>query len=398
MKFVNDASIRYTSSRLQILAIVSSAHFINDVLQSLLLAIYPILKGTFHLSFAQMGWLTFIHQMTTSLLQPIVGIYTDKHPKQYAMVFALAITIAGIFVLSIADRYALLIIAAVLMAIGSSILHPIAAHAASLASGRRQGLAHSIFQVGGNLGTAIGPLLAVIIIGQGQLSLFWFGFAALLIIPALLKAGAWYKNTQLMKAVNPPTPYKVSRLPKHAIQIGLFILIVMIFSKFFYISSFTSYYTFYLIEKFQITVALSQIYLFAFLFAVAIGILCGGPLGDQIGRKHLICISILGAGPFTLMLPYVDLFWTGILSVIIGFTISCAFPTIIAFAQELLPNKTGAVLGVMYGLAFGMGGVSAALLGGLADRCGIIYVYSLCSFLPLLGLFALRLPDLRIKQ
>ncbi|AXI03414.1 MFS transporter [Aquirhabdus parva] len=380
----------------QILGVVCTAHFINDILQSLLLAIYPVLKGTFHLSFAQMGWLTLIHQMTTSLLQPLVGIYTDKHPKQYAMAFGLAITIIGIYVLSTATSYGLLIIAAVLMAMGSSILHPIAAHASSLASGKRQGLAHSVFQVGGNIGTAIGPLLAAaIIVSHGQFSLIWFGLIAVLIIPLLLKAGSWYKETLLLNTAKTPDINKVSGLPKRSVQIGLFILVLMIFSKFFYISSFTSYYTFYLMAKFQIPVALSQVYLFAFLFAVAIGILCGGPLGDKIGRKNLICLSILGAGPFTLMLPYASLFWTGILSVIIGFTISCAFPTIIAFAQELIPNKTGAVLGVMYGLAFGMGGVSAALLGELADHCGIIYVYSLCSFLPILGLFALRLPNLK---
>ncbi|WP_407640758.1 MFS transporter [Aquirhabdus parva] len=379
----------------RVLGAISFTHFLNDMLQSLLLAIYPILKGSFHLSFAQIGLVTFTYQITASLLQPIVGAYTDKHPKPYSLAFGMTSTMTGILLLAFAQNFAMLLVAAVFMGTGSSIFHPESSRVARLASGGQHGLAQSIFQVGGNVGSAVGPLLAaLLVVPHGQSSVGWFAFAALTGIAILWKIGDWYKEKQRVLASKPKAIAPVSALPKRTVVIAMTTLMFLVFSKYFYLSSLTSYYTFYLIEKFHLSVQNAQIYLFVFLGAVAAGTILGGPIGDRIGRKQVIWVSILGVAPFTMMLPYADLMWTGVLSVIIGFTLASAFPAIIVYAQELMPNKVGLVSGLFFGFAFGMGGISAAVLGKFADLYGIEYVYRLCAFLPFIGLLAIFLPNM----
>ncbi len=379
----------------RVLGAISFTHFLNDMLQSLLLAIYPILKGSFHLSFAQIGLVTFTYQVTASILQPIIGAYTDKHPKPYSLAFGMTSTMTGIILLAFAQNFAMLLVAAVFMGTGSSIFHPESSRVARLASGGQHGLAQSIFQVGGNVGSAVGPLLAaLLVVPHGQSSVVWFALAALTGIAILWKIGDWYKEKQRVIASKPKPVAQVSALPKRTVMIAMTTLMFLVFSKYFYLSSLTSYYTFYLIEKFNLSVQNAQIYLFVFLGAVAAGTILGGPIGDRIGRKQVIWVSILGVAPFTMMLPYADLMWTGILSVIIGFTLASAFPAIIVYAQELMPNKVGLVSGLFFGFAFGMGGISAAVLGKFADIYGIQYVYHLCAFLPLIGLLAIFLPNM----
>lgn len=383
------------TTRFRVLGAISFSHFLNDLLQSLILAIYPLLKGNFHLSFAQIGLITLTYQIAASLLQPVIGLYTDKHPKPYSLVVGMGFSLVGLLMLAVAPTYGFLLVAAALVGTGSSIFHPESSRVARMASGGRHGLAQSIFQVGGNTGSAMGPLLAAwIIIPQGQSSLAWFSLVALLAMFVLLQVGHWYRD-QHRVSLGKAAVHLTSALPRRTVIIAIAVLMTLIFSKFFYMASLTSYYTFYLMTRFGLTIQSAQLHLFLFLFAVAAGTVLGGPIGDRIGRKRVIWASILGVAPFTLALPYADLFWTSILSLIIGFVLSSAFSAILVFAQELLPGKIGMVSGLFFGFAFGMGGVGAAVLGQIADSQGIVYVYHLCSFLPLLGLAAILLPDLR---
>lgn len=377
----------------RILSAVSVSHFLNDMLQSLILAIYPLLKSSFHLSFAQIGLITLTYQVTASMLQPLVGFYTDHHPVPYALSIGMGSTLTGLFVLALAPSYAILLLGASLVGAGSSVFHPESSRVARMASGGRYGLAQSIFQVGGNSGTAVGPLLAAwIILPEGRGSLVWFSLAAALAMLVLWRVGRWYKGRQAMIKKAPPSPVSHGRSAR-SVAFPMIILLTLMFSKFVISRSLNSYFTFYLMHKFHISIKSAQIHLFLFLFAVAAGTLLGGPVGDRIGRKRVIWGSILGAAPFTLILPYVNLAWTGILTVIIGLILSSAFSAILVYAQELLPGNVGMVSGLFFGLAFGIGGTGAAVLGKVADARGIEYVYWLCSFLPLLGLFAAFLPD-----
>jgi FSR family fosmidomycin resistance protein-like MFS transporter len=328
-------------------------------------------------------------------LQPLIGLYTDKHAKPYSLSVGMGFTLVGIVTLAFAPNYASVLGAAALIGAGSSIFHPESSRIARLASGGRHGLAQSIFQVGGNTGSAMGPLLAAwIIIPHGQASLAWFALAALLAIAVLANVGAWYKRRHLGMAGSGSRPAAAVLLPARRVAWSIGILVVLIFSKYFYIASISSYYSFYLIEKFKISVQSAQVHLFIFLLAMALGTLLGGPIGDRIGRKRVIWVSILGIAPFTLILPYVDLLWTGILTFVIGLILSSAFSAIVVFAQELMPGNVGAVSGLFFGFAFGIGGIGAAVLGGLADRHGIEFVYRICAYLPLLGMVAAFLPNI----
>jgi MFS transporter, FSR family, fosmidomycin resistance protein len=384
------------TTRFKVLGAISFSHFLNDMIQSLIVAIYPLLKGEFSLSFVQIGAITLTYQICASVLQPIIGVYTDKHPKPYSLSIGMGFTLIGLVTLSLAANYASVLAAAALVGAGSSIFHPESSRIARLASGGRHGLAQSIFQVGGNAGSAMGPLLAAwIIIPHGQVSVAWFALAALLAIAVLWNVGAWYKRQHLSGSVrSKPRTVAVSPVSPRRVAWSVGILLILIFSKYFYLASITSYYSFYLIEKFHLSVQSAQLYLFVFLLAVALGTLIGGPLGDRIGRKRVIWFSILGVAPFTMALPYVDLLWTEALSFIIGLILASAFSAILVFAQELMPGKVGAVSGLFFGFAFGMGGIGAAVLGGVADRYGIDFVYRLCAFLPLLGMIAAFLPNI----
>jgi MFS transporter, FSR family, fosmidomycin resistance protein len=383
-------------TRFKVLGAISFSHYLNDMMQSLIVAIYPLLKGEFHLSFAQVGMITLTYQMCASILQPVIGVYTDKHPKPYSLSVGMSFTLIGIVSLAFAPDYAGVLAAAALIGAGSSIFHPESSRIARLASGGRHGLAQSIFQVGGNAGSATGPLLAAwIIIPHGQSSLAWFALAALLAIAVLARVGAWYKRQHLDRSGGARSrPAHLSPVSSRKVAWSIGILVVLVFSKYFYVASITSYYSFYLIEKFHLSVRSAQIHLFIFLFAMALGTLFGGPIGDRIGRKRVIWASILGVAPFTILLPFVDLRWTGILSFVIGLILSSAFSAIVVFAQELMPGKVGAVSGLFFGFAFGIGGIGAAVLGGLADHHGIEFVYRICAYLPLLGMVAAFLPDI----
>lgn len=391
------------TTRYRVLGAISFAHFLNDMIQSLILAIYPLLKGTFDLSFGQIGLITLTYQVTASLLQPLVGLYTDRHPRPYSLVLGMASTLCGLLLLSVAPSFGVVLVAAALVGTGSSIFHPESSRIARLASGGRHGLAQSIFQVGGNGGSAVGPLLAAIIVApQGQRAVAWFALAALAAIFVLWQVGGWYRLNHL--AAGARTKPKaaaaaaVSPVPPRTVALAIGVLLVLIFSKYFYLTSITSYYTFYLMTRFGLSVQAAQLHLFAFLFAVAAGTLAGGPIGDRIGRKRVIWFSILGVAPFTLALPHVGLWWTGVLSCIIGLILASAFSAILVFAQELMPGKVGTVSGLFFGFAFGMGGIGAAVLGALADARGIVFVYALCAWLPLLGMLTIFLPDLRKGQ
>jgi len=384
-------------TRFKILGAISFSHFLNDLIQSLIVAIYPLLKGGFHLNFAQIGAISLTYQISASVLQPLVGVYTDKHPRPHSLSVGMGLTLTGLLTLAFAPNYTSVLLAAALVGAGSSIFHPESSRIARLASGGRHGLAQSIFQVGGNSGSAVGPLLAAsIIIPHGQASLAWFAPIAVLAIAVLWNVSDWYKRQHLDRSA-PPEPRSSaasSPVPPQRVAWSVCILLLLIFSKYFYMAGITNYFTFYLIEKFHLPVQVAQLYLFVFLFALALGTMIGGPVGDRVGRKRVIWFSILGVAPFTMMLPYVDLMWTGILSFIIGLILSSAFSAILVFAQELMPGKVGAVSGLFFGFAFGMGGIGAAVLGSVADRHGIEYVYRLCAFLPLLGIIAALLPDI----
>ncbi len=368
------------------------------MMQSLLPAIYPILKSSFRLDFGQVGLITLTYQLTASLLQPLVGLYTDRRPQPYSLPVGMGFTLTGLFLLAIAPRFGILLCAAALMGMGSSVFHPESSRVARMASGGQLGLAQSVFQVGGNLGSSLGPLLAAfIVLPRGQSSVAWFSLAALLGIFVLINVGRWYKTHELTKSRS-----KHSRehavLPRRTIVISLSVLVALIFSKYFYLASLTSYYTFYLMSKFHVTVQSAQIHLFLFLGAVAAGTIIGGPVGDRLGRKVVIWCSILGVLPFTLALPYANLFWTSVLSVVIGLILASAFSAILVYAQELLPGKVGMISGLFFGFAFGMAGVGAAVLGELADFTDIHFVYRVCSFLPVIGLLTAFLPDLRTTR
>jgi FSR family fosmidomycin resistance protein-like MFS transporter len=387
---------RAERTRFRVLGAISFSHFLNDMIQSLIVAIYPLLKGEFTLSFMQIGAITLTYQLCASVLQPIIGSYTDKHPKPYSLAIGMAFTLCGLVTLSQAPNYASVLAAAVLVGAGSSIFHPESSRIARLASGGRHGLAQSIFQVGGNAGSAMGPLLAAwIIVPRGQTSVAWFAIAALLAMVVLWAVGAWYQRQHLASPVRPaPRAAHAAAITPRRAAASVGILLTLIFSKYFYLASITSYYSFYLMEKFHLSVQSAQMYLFLFLLSVALGTLAGGPIGDRIGRKRVIWVSILGIAPFTLMLPYADLFWTGALSFVIGVILASAFSAIVVYAQELMPGRVGAVSGLFFGFAFGMGGIGAAVLGSLADRYGIAFVYRLCAFLPLLGMVAAFLPNI----
>jgi FSR family fosmidomycin resistance protein-like MFS transporter len=380
-----------------VLGAISFSHFLNDMIQSLLLAIYPLFKSDFHLNFAQIGFITLAFQFTASLLQPVVGYYTDRHPKPFSLAFGMACTLTGLITLAYAATYPMLLLAAALVGTGSSIFHPESSRVARMASGGRHGMAQSIFQVGGNVGSAIGPLLAAwVILPNGQHSIIWFSLAALTAIVVLIGVGRWYREQHRL-------PGRAAAVAQHTLtrrQIGttLGVLLALIFSKFFYLASLSSYLIFYLIQQFHISTSAAQYHLFYFLFAVAAGTLLGGPIGDRIGRRQVIWVSILGIAPFTLALPYVGLGMSAVLTVVIGFMLASAFPAMVVYAQEMIPGKVGTISGLFFGLAFGLGGIGAALLGVLADQWGIVAVYKLCSFLPLIGLLAVFLPDLRMQS
>ena len=363
--------------------------------QSLLAAIYPILKTSFHLDFSQIGMITFTFQLTASLLQPVVGSYTDKRSTPYSLAAGMAVSLSGLLFLSIAPRYAMLLMAAALIGIGSSIFHPESSRVARMASGGQHGLAQSLFQVGGNAGAALGPLLAAfIVVPRGQASVAWFSLAALLGIIILWRVGSWYKARQSEHAKKKSGAAEVAApLSSRKVMFAIAILVALIFSKYFYLASLSSYYTFYLISKFHIPVRDAQLYLFLFLGSTAVGTFIGGPVGDRIGRKYVIWTSILGVLPFTLILPYVGLFWTAALSVIIGLILASAFSAILVYAQELVPGRVGMISGLFFGFAFGMGGIGAAVLGKLADLTSIGFVYHVCSFLPAIGLLTAFLPS-----
>src|SRR6202045_2192536 len=349
-----------TQTRFNVLGAISFSHFLNDMMQSLIVAIYPLLKGEFHLSFVQIGVITLTYQICASVLQPVIGVYTDKHPKPYSLSVGMGFTLLGLATLAWAPNYAAVLGAAALVGTGSSIFHPESSRIARLASGGRHGLAQSIFQVGGNAGSAMGPLLAAwVILPQGQTSLAWFAIAAVIAIAVLARVGAWYKIHHIDR---PKARHPAVRSPVSAARArwSIAVLVLLIFSKYFYVASITSYFSFYLIEKFHVSVRSAQVHLFVFLLAMALGTLFGGPMGDRIGRKRVIWVSILGIAPFTLMLPHVDLMWVGILTFVIGLILSSAFSAIVVFAQELMPGNVGAVSGLFFGFAFGIGGIGAA--------------------------------------
>jgi FSR family fosmidomycin resistance protein-like MFS transporter len=380
-----------------ILLTISFSHLLNDTIQSLIPSMYPLVKKSLHLNFSQVGLITLTFQMAASILQPVVGFYTDKKPQPFFLAIGMSFTLLGLVLLSQATSYYFLLVAVALIGVGSSVFHPEASKVAYMAAGPRRGLAQSIFQVGGNAGSALGPLLAaLIIVPYGQSHIIWFSIVALLAIVVLLSVGRWYKaNRHRIKGKSKNTGMSTHTVfSKSKITFSVAILLVLIFSKYFYLACMVSYYTFYLIHKFHVSVQTSQYYLFIFLAAVAAGTIIGGPVGDRFGRKYVIWFSILGVAPFTLLLPHVNLFWTSVLSVFIGVILASAFSAILVYAQELLPGKIGMISGLFFGFAFGMGGLGSALLGALADRTSIEYVYEVCGFLPLIGLLTYFLPNI----
>jgi FSR family fosmidomycin resistance protein-like MFS transporter len=367
------------------------------MLQSLLPAIYPMIKGSFGLTFSEVGLITLTYQITASLLQPLVGLYTDRSPKNYALPVGMGFTLTGLLLLSVAPNFPILLLAAALVGTGSSVFHPESSRVARLASGGQHGLAQSLFQVGGNLGSAIGPLAAAfLILPHGQSSVAWFSLGALLAIIVLTRIGAWYGAHRKAKAVSGRRVATAVALSRRQVGGAVAVLMALIFSKYFYLASLTSYYTFYLISRFGVSVRTAQIDLFVFLGATAVGTIAGGPIGDRIGRKKVIWGSILGVLPFTLILPYASQFWTVVLTIPIGLILASAFSAIVVYAQELMPGRVGMVAGLFFGFAFGMGGVGAAVLGVLADWQGITTVYRICAFLPLIGLLTAFLPNIEV--
>jgi MFS transporter, FSR family, fosmidomycin resistance protein len=385
-----------TSTVYPILLMISFSHMLNDTIQSLIPSIYPLVKTNFHLNFAQIGLITLTFQLAASLLQPLVGLYTDHRPQPFSLAVSMGFTMLGLLLMSRAGSFHFLLFSVALIGIGSSIFHPEASKVAYMASGGKRGLAQSIFQVGGNAGSSLGPLLAaLVIVPLGQTSIGWFSLLALSAMSVLFFVGRWYKtNLGTLTQKNKLSQSGGPVFSRAKIIFSISILIVLIFSKYFYLASMVSYFTFYLIEKFHVSVQHAQVFLFIFLFSVAAGTLLGGPLGDRFGRKYVIWFSILGVAPFTLLLPHANLLGTALLSVFIGLILASAFSAILVYAQELLPGKIGMISGLFFGFAFGMGGLGSALLGMLADRKGIIYVYQACAFLPLIGLLTAFLPNI----
>jgi FSR family fosmidomycin resistance protein-like MFS transporter len=379
-----------------ILIAISISHLLNDTLQSIIPAIYPIVKESFSLNFAQIGLITLTFQLAASIFQPFVGFYTDRKPKPFSLAIGMGFTLVGLILLSIAPSFEFLIFSVGLVGIGSSIFHPEASRVAHMASGGRRGMAQSVFQLGGNFGSSIGPLLAaIIIVPYGQSYIVWFSALAILAIFILFNVGKWYQRKVKIKARRPNSDHNVvHNFSPKKVFISVGILLVLIFSKYIYLVSMTSYYTFYMIQKFGATVQDSQVYLFIFLFAITAGTIIGGPLGDRIGRKYVIWGSILGVAPFSLLLPHMNLFWTVILTIPIGVILASAFSAILVYAQELFPGKVGMISGLFFGYAFGLAGIGSALLGGLADRTSIEYVYQICAYLPLIGLITAFLPNI----
>jgi FSR family fosmidomycin resistance protein-like MFS transporter len=376
-----------------VLLAISFSHMLNDMMQSLLPAIYPILKDTYDLDFSQIGMITLVFQLTASLLQPLVGLATDRRPMPFSLPLGMGLTLVGLLLLSTAASYPVLLAAAALVGCGSSVFHPESSRVARMASGGRHGLAQSVFQVGGNAGSALGPLLAVyIVVPHGQGSIAWFSLAAMLAMVVLTGVGMWSRRTQAARKSRPRAE-AVSRYTPRQVAFAISILVALLFSKFFYVASLNTFYTFYLIDKFHLSVQEAQLHLFLFLAAFAVGVLVGGPIGDRIGRKYVIWVSILGVLPFTLMLPYANLFWTGVLTVIIGLVLASASSAILVLAQDIVPGRVGLVSGLFFGLAFGLGGLGAAVLGWLADQTSIYFVYRVCAFLPAIGLLTALLPN-----
>lgn len=377
------------------LVICGISHFLNDMIQSIIPSIYPILKAKFDFSFAQIGLITLVFQMTSSILQPFTGLYADRHPRPYALSVGMCFTLTGLLLLAFANNYLAILIAVSIVGFGSSVFHPTASRVTQMASGGKKSLAQSIFQVGGNGGSALGPLLAaIIILPYGQHSISWFALAALLAALIMIRLGAWYK-ARLKYIVKHPqkTPELNTSISKRAKYGALAILILLVFSKYFYTSCITSYFTFFLIDKFGVSVKASQLFLFVFLAAFAIGTVAGGMLGDQFGRKYVIWFSILGAAPFALAMPYVGLTWTIICCFLSGLIIASAFSSIVVYATDLMPDKVGMIAGIFFGLMFGLGGLGSAFFGWLADKTSIEFIFQVSAFLPLLGIIAGLLPD-----
>lgn len=383
-----------------ILFTIAFAHLVNDLLQIVIPSVYPMLKDSYALSFTQIGMITFVYQLTASMLQPVVGQYTDRNLKPYSLMFGMCFTLIGLTLLAFASSYAIILLSVGLVGIGSSIFHPEASRVAYLASGGKRGMAQSLFQVGGNSGTAIGPLLVLaIVIPLGQKHILWFLLLAFVGITVLYKIGGWYhRQLELRKENKIKLVDYPPRLRKKQVLGAIGVLLVLIFSKYVYMTSISSYLTFYLIDKFGVSIQESQFYLFLFFGSVALGTFLGGPIGDRYGRKYVIWFSILGSAPFTLLLPYVGLAWTGVLVVIIGFVLSSAFSAILVFAQELLPGKIGMISGMFFGFAFGIAGLGSAVLGVLADKTSIDFVYHVCSYLPLIGIVAYFLPNVKAHK
>ncbi len=385
---------------LKVLLAMSFSHLLNDTIQSLLPAIYPLLKDKYQLTFAQVGLITLCFQATASLLQPVVGFYTDRKPKPYSLAIGMGITLCGLVLLSFATSYPFILVSASMVGMGSSIFHPEASRVAHMASGGRHGFAQSLFQVGGNLGSSLGPLAGLIIVAHGQTSIIWFGGIAALGIYILYRVGGWYQRNLAHHLARAKARQlaAASRLPRRTVVFSIVILLVLIFSKYVYLVSLSNYYTFYLIHHFHVSVQESQVYLFVFLFSVAAGTFFGGPLGDRFGRKYVIWFSILGVAPFSLTLPHVGLAATVILTVFIGGILSSAFSAILVYAQELIPGKVGLVAGLFFGFAFGIGGLASAALGKLADLTGIEHVFFVCGFLPLIGILTGLLPNVETRR
>jgi FSR family fosmidomycin resistance protein-like MFS transporter len=386
---------RQQQTVLSILIGLSASHMLNDMLQALLPALYPMLKGAYALSFWQIGLITLTNQVTASLLQPLVGLYTDRHPKPYSLAIGMGFTLVGLLLLSAASTYPLLLLAAGMVGVGSSIFHPESSRLARVASGGKHGLAQSLFQTGGNFGTSLGPLLAAfVVLPRGQGSVAWFSLVALVTILLLARIGRWYQRIGMPRPLSRRPEGHVAPSRAHVMR-TLVILFVLVFSKYVYTTSIVTFYMFFLIQRFGVSEHSAQLHLFAFLGAVAAGTFMGGPIGDRVGRKPVILTSIAGVLPFTMMLPYANLFWTTVLSVVIGLILSSAFSAILVYAQELVPHRVGLVSGLFFGFAFGVGGAGAAALGVLADHTSITFVYEMCAFLPALGLLAVWLPNMR---
>jgi len=384
------------TSLFQVLLAVSFCHMLNDLVQALLPSVYPILQGSFHLSFGQIGLIALVNQVTASLFQPFVGLYTDRTAAPYFLPVGMSVSLLGLLTLAFAPSFGWLLAGAALVGVGSAVFHPESSRVARMASGGQHGFAQSFFQVGGSTGTAFGPLLAAfIVLPHGQHGMAWFGVFAVVGIVLLIRISRWAKHR---RAAHPSLSHARlsphAELPKGRVMVALAVLMALVFSKFVYLASLSSYYTFYLISRFHVSVQSSQLHLFAFLGAAAAGTFFGGPIGDRVGRKWVMWVSILGVLPFTLALPYANLFWTGVLSVIIGFVIASAFSAILVYAQELVPGRIGMISGLFFGLAFGMGGIGAAVLGKLADMTSIVFVYHLCAYLPAIGLLTGLLPEI----